>query len=197
MEEILKPVLPAKWLDKRTKYHINPTGRFVIGGPVGDCGLTGRKIIVDTYGGFARHGGGAFSGKDPSKVDRSANLRRALGGQVNVVAAGPGRPLRSSALSYAIGVARAGQHRSWWETSGTGIRLIRCEDRSNWCAEHFDLTSHLGCAIIRHLELSSAHLPKAYRGLWPLRAARTSDLSWERTDKASTLAAELKATRAA
>jgi S-adenosylmethionine synthetase len=72
MEEIVKPVLPAKWLDKRTKYHINPTGRFVIGGPVGDCGLTGRKIIVDTYGGYARHGGGAFSGKDPSKVDRSA-----------------------------------------------------------------------------------------------------------------------------
>ncbi|HXS27610.1 MAG TPA: methionine adenosyltransferase, partial [Steroidobacteraceae bacterium] len=70
MEEILKPVLPAKWIDKRTKYHINPTGRFVIGGPVGDCGLTGRKIIVDTYGGYARHGGGAFSGKDPSKVDR-------------------------------------------------------------------------------------------------------------------------------
>ncbi|MDE2294067.1 MAG: methionine adenosyltransferase, partial [Gammaproteobacteria bacterium] len=72
MEEILAPVLPRKWIDKRTKYHINPTGRFVIGGPVGDCGLTGRKIIVDTYGGFARHGGGAFSGKDPSKVDRSA-----------------------------------------------------------------------------------------------------------------------------
>jgi len=72
MEEIIKPVLPAKWVDKRTKYHINPTGRFVIGGPVGDCGLTGRKIIVDTYGGYARHGGGAFSGKDPSKVDRSA-----------------------------------------------------------------------------------------------------------------------------
>jgi hypothetical protein len=72
MEEIIKPVLPARWLGKRTKYHINPTGRFVIGGPVGDCGLTGRKIIVDTYGGMARHGGGAFSGKDPSKVDRSA-----------------------------------------------------------------------------------------------------------------------------
>ena len=72
MDEILEPVLPKKWVDKRTKFHINPTGRFVIGGPVGDCGLTGRKIIVDTYGGFARHGGGAFSGKDPSKVDRAA-----------------------------------------------------------------------------------------------------------------------------
>ena len=72
MEEIIKPVLPAEWLTAGTKYHINPTGRFVIGGPMGDCGLTGRKIIVDTYGGMARHGGGAFSGKDPSKVDRSA-----------------------------------------------------------------------------------------------------------------------------
>jgi len=78
MEEILKPVLPAKWLDKRTKYHINPTGRFVVGGPVGDCGLTGRKIIVDTYGGFARHGGGAFSGKDPSKVTAPPPTARAM-----------------------------------------------------------------------------------------------------------------------
>lgn len=72
MEEIIKPVLPPEWLSANTKYFINPTGRFVIGGPMGDCGLTGRKIIVDTYGGAARHGGGAFSGKDPSKVDRSA-----------------------------------------------------------------------------------------------------------------------------
>ncbi|HMK86739.1 MAG TPA: methionine adenosyltransferase, partial [Steroidobacteraceae bacterium] len=87
MEEILKPVLPAKWIDKRTKYHINPTGRFVIGGPVGDCGLTGRKIIVDTYGGFARHGGGAFSGKDPSKVDRSAAYAARYVAK-NIVAAG-------------------------------------------------------------------------------------------------------------
>jgi S-adenosylmethionine synthetase len=87
MEEILKPVLPQKWLDKRTKYHINPTGRFVIGGPVGDCGLTGRKIIVDTYGGFARHGGGAFSGKDPSKVDRSAAYAARYVAK-NIVAAG-------------------------------------------------------------------------------------------------------------
>lgn len=72
MEEIIKPILPSEWLSQQTKYFINPTGRFVIGGPMGDCGLTGRKIIVDTYGGAARHGGGAFSGKDPSKVDRSA-----------------------------------------------------------------------------------------------------------------------------
>ena len=87
IEEILKPVLPTKWIDKRTKYHINPTGRFVIGGPVGDCGLTGRKIIVDTYGGYARHGGGAFSGKDPSKVDRSAAYAARYVAK-NIVAAG-------------------------------------------------------------------------------------------------------------
>ena len=96
IEEILKPVLPAKWIDKHTKYHINPTGRFVIGGPVGDCGLTGRKIIVDTYGGFARHGGGAFSGKDPSKVDRSAAYA-ALRGQ-EYRRRGLSRALRSAGL---------------------------------------------------------------------------------------------------
>jgi len=103
MEEILKPVLPQKWLDKRTKYHINPTGRFVIGGPVGDCGLTGRKIIVDTYGGFARHGGGAFSGKDPSKVDRSAAYAARYVAK-NIVAAGLAARCEVQ-LSYAIGVA--------------------------------------------------------------------------------------------
>src|SRR5579862_5298322 len=103
MEEILKPVLPAKWLDKRTKYHINPTGRFVIGGPVGDCGLTGRKIIVDTYGGYARHGGGAFSGKDPSKVDRSAAYAARYVAK-NIVAAGLAERCEVQ-VSYAIGVA--------------------------------------------------------------------------------------------
>lgn len=103
MEEIIKPVLPEKWLSKDTKYFINPTGRFVIGGPMGDCGLTGRKIIVDTYGGMARHGGGAFSGKDPSKVDRSA----AYAGRYvakNIVAAGLADRCEIQ-LSYAIGVA--------------------------------------------------------------------------------------------
>jgi S-adenosylmethionine synthetase len=104
MEEIIKPVLPAEWLSSKTQYHINPTGKFVIGGPVGDCGLTGRKIIVDTYGGMARHGGGAFSGKDPSKVDRSA----AYAGRYvakNIVAAGLADRCEIQ-ISYAIGVAQ-------------------------------------------------------------------------------------------
>src|SRR5881394_3187419 len=103
MEEILKPILPAKWVDKRTRYHINPTGRFVIGGPVGDCGLTGRKIIVDTYGGFARHGGGAFSGKDPSKVDRSAAYYARYIAK-HIAAAGLARRCEVQ-FAYAIGVA--------------------------------------------------------------------------------------------
>jgi S-adenosylmethionine synthetase len=102
-EHILKPVLPAKWLHKGTKIHINPTGKFVIGGPVGDCGLTGRKIIVDTYGGWARHGGGAFSGKDPSKVDRSAAYAARYVAK-NVVAAGLADRCEVQ-VSYAIGVA--------------------------------------------------------------------------------------------
>ncbi len=103
MEEIIKPIIPAKWLRKETKYFINPTGRFVIGGPLGDCGLTGRKIIVDTYGGMARHGGGAFSGKDPSKVDRSAAYAARYVAK-NIVAAGLADRCEIQ-LSYAIGVA--------------------------------------------------------------------------------------------
>lgn len=103
MEEIIKPVLPAEWLSADTKYHINPTGRFVIGGPMGDCGLTGRKIIVDTYGGMARHGGGAFSGKDPSKVDRSAAYAARYVAK-NIVAAGLAERCEVQ-VSYAIGVA--------------------------------------------------------------------------------------------
>ena len=105
IEEIIKPVLPAKWLHKGTKFHINPTGKFVIGGPVGDCGLTGRKIIVDTYGGWARHGGGAFSGKDPSKVDRSAAYAARYVAK-NIVAAGLADRCEIQ-VSYAIGVAAA------------------------------------------------------------------------------------------
>lgn len=103
MEEIIKPVLPAEWLSKETKYFINPAGRFVIGGPMGDCGLIGRKIIVDTYGGAARHGGGAFSGKDPSKVDRSAAYAARYVAK-NIVAAGMADRCEIQ-LSYAIGVA--------------------------------------------------------------------------------------------
>ena len=103
MEEIIKPVLPAQWLNGNTKYHINPTGRFEIGGPVGDCGVTGRKIIVDTYGGMARHGGGAFSGKDPSKVDRSAAYAARYVAK-NIVAAGLADRAEIQ-VSYAIGVA--------------------------------------------------------------------------------------------
>jgi S-adenosylmethionine synthetase len=118
MEEIIKPVLPTEWLDENTAYHINPTGNFVIGGPVGDCGLTGRKIIVDTYGGMARHGGGAFSGKDPSKVDRSA----AYAGRYvakNIVAAGLAARCEIQ-VSYAIGVAEPTSISI--ETFGTGTQ---------------------------------------------------------------------------
>ncbi|MCY3751325.1 MAG: methionine adenosyltransferase [Gammaproteobacteria bacterium] len=117
MDEIIKPVLPAKWLSKDTRYHINPTGRFVIGGPMGDCGLTGRKIIVDTYGGMARHGGGAFSGKDPSKVDRSAAYAARYVAK-NIVAAGLASKCEVQ-LSYAIGVAEPTSISI--NTYGTGI----------------------------------------------------------------------------
>ncbi|MGH3579486.1 MAG: methionine adenosyltransferase, partial [Mycobacterium sp.] len=136
MEEILKPTLPAKWLDKRTRYHINPTGRFVTGGPVGDCGLTGRKIIVDTYGGFARHGGGAFSGKDPSKVDRSAAYAARYVAK-NIVAAGLAERCEVQ-LSYAIGVAEPTS--IMVETFGTG-RVSR-ERLTQLIRKHFDLTPY-------------------------------------------------------
>ncbi|KTD27964.1 MULTISPECIES: methionine adenosyltransferase [Legionella] len=115
MEEIIKPVLPSKWLNKETKYFINPTGRFVIGGPLGDCGLTGRKIIVDTYGGMARHGGGCFSGKDPSKVDRSAAYAARYIAK-NIVAAGAADRCEIQ-ISYAIGVSEPTSIRV--ETFGT------------------------------------------------------------------------------
>src|SRR5512138_2621405 len=133
MEEILLPILPKKWVDKRTKFHINPTGRFVIGGPVGDCGLTGRKIIVDTYGGFARHGGGAFSGKDPSKVDRSASYA-ARHVAKNIVAAGLADRAEVQ-VAYAIGVARPLS--LLIETFGT--EKIGKPELSALVREHFDL----------------------------------------------------------
>jgi S-adenosylmethionine synthetase len=186
MEEILKPVLPAKWIDKRTKYHINPTGRFVIGGPVGDCGLTGRKIIVDTYGGFARHGGGAFSGKDPSKVDRSAAYAARYVAK-NIVAAGLAARCEVQ-LSYAIGVAEPTS--IMVETFGTGklsdarlTQLVRA---------HFDLTPF---GLREMLDLARPIYQKT--ASYGHFGRKEEEFSWERTDKAETLGAEMKATRAA
>lgn len=176
MEEVIKPVLPAEWLDKDTKYFINPTGRFVVGGPVGDCGLTGRKIIVDTYGGMARHGGGAFSGKDPSKVDRSA----AYAGRwvaKNVVAAGLADRCEIQ-VAYAIGVARPVSIHV--DTFGTG----RMEDSkiAKLVEEFFDLRPK---AIIRDLDLLQ---PKYAQTAAYGHFGRTEPgFTWENTDKANEL----------
>jgi len=176
IEEIIKPVLPAEWLSKTTNYFVNPTGRFVIGGPVGDCGLTGRKIIVDTYGGMARHGGGAFSGKDPSKVDRSA----AYAGRYvakNIVSAGIADRCEIQ-VSYAIGVAEPTSISV--DTFGTGkvsdvriIELIR---------EHFDLRPR---GIVTMLNL----LQPIYRNTaaYGHFGREDIDVPWERTDKAEAL----------
>lgn len=176
MEHIIKPVLPAEWLTSKTRFHINPTGQFIIGGPVGDCGLTGRKIIVDTYGGMARHGGGAFSGKDPSKVDRSA----AYAGRYvakNIVAAGLADRCEIQ-VSYAIGVAEPTSISV--DTFGTGkiseerlVALVR---------EHFDLRP---VGLIKMLDL--------VRPIYKQTAAyghfgrEEADFSWERTDLAPVL----------
>lgn len=176
MEEIVKPVLPPEWLSKRTKYHINPTGRFEIGGPMGDCGLTGRKIIVDTYGGSARHGGGAFSGKDPSKVDRSAAYACRYVAK-NIVAAGLADRCEVQ-VSYAIGVAEPTSISV--QTFGTG-KLG--EDRlTDLIRENFDLRPF---GILRMLDL--------VRPIYKATAAyghfgrEDVDFSWERTDKAEAL----------
>jgi S-adenosylmethionine synthetase len=180
MEEIIKPVLPAKWLSKNTQYHINPTGRFVIGGPMGDCGLTGRKIIVDTYGGFARHGGGAFSGKDPTKVDRSG----AYGARwvaKNVVAAGMAQQCEVE-LAYAIGVARP--------VSVT----VECFGTENMPVEKIE------AAISKVFDLRPAAIIKALdlrRPIFRQTAAyghfgRTDiDLPWERVDMVNQLKAAI------
>jgi S-adenosylmethionine synthetase len=178
MEEIIKPVLPEEWLHKDTLYHVNPTGIFVIGGPMGDCGLTGRKIIVDTYGGMARHGGGAFSGKDPSKVDRSA----AYAGRYvakNIVAAGLAKKCEIQ-VSYAIGVAEPTSISV--NTFGTGkisdnaiVDLVR---------EHFDLRPR---GIIEMLDLRKPiYRPTASYGHFGREG-----FSWEKTDKAADLAKAL------
>jgi S-adenosylmethionine synthetase len=181
MEEILIPVLPKKWIDQRTKYHINPTGRFVIGGPVGDCGLTGRKIIVDTYGGFARHGGGAFSGKDPSKVDRSAAYAARYVAK-NIVAAGLADRCEVQ-VSYAIGVAEPTS--IMIETFGTG--KVTRERLTQLVRKHFDLTPY-GLREMLDLVRPIYQMTAAYGHF-----GRTEkEFSWERTDKAEILAAELK-----
>ena len=175
-EEIIKNVLPAEWLHKDTQFHINPTGQFIIGGPVGDCGLTGRKIIVDSYGGMARHGGGAFSGKDPSKVDRSA----AYAGRYvakNIVAAGLADKCEIQ-VSYAIGVAEPTSISI--NTFGTGklsdaeiITLIR---------EHFDLRPR-GLIEMLNLKRPIYRQTAAYGHF----GRELPDFTWEKTDKADAL----------
>jgi S-adenosylmethionine synthetase len=177
MEEIIKPVLPAQWLNANTQFHINPTGRFVIGGPMGDCGLTGRKIIVDTYGGMARHGGGAFSGKDPSKVDRSA----AYAGRYvakNIVAAGLAERCEIQ-VSYAIGVAKPTSISI--ETFGTSkvdeatlVALVN---------SHFDLTPY---GLIQMLKLEQP----IYQATAAYGHFGRDQFPWEATDKASALKAD-------
>jgi S-adenosylmethionine synthetase len=186
MAEIIEPVLPKKLIDKRTKFHINPTGRFVIGGPVGDCGLTGRKIIVDTYGGFARHGGGAFSGKDPSKVDRSAAYAARYVAK-NIVAAGLAERCEVQ-VSYAIGVAEPTS--IMIETFGTS-RLSR--DRlTELVRRHFDLTPY---GIREMLDLVRPIYQKT--ATYGHFGRTEPEFHWERTDKAAELAADAKAVRAA
>jgi len=176
LEQVIRPILPARMLDARTKYHINPTGRFVIGGPMGDAGLTGRKIIVDTYGGYSRHGGGAFSGKDPSKVDRSAcYMARYIA--KNIVAAGLARKAEVQ-LAYAIGVAEPVSVMA--ETFGTA--MIPEEKITELIRENFKLTPK---DIIEALDLrrpiykataAYGHFGRSGRGF-----------TWERTDRADAL----------
>jgi S-adenosylmethionine synthetase len=176
LEEIIKPVLPSGWLSSHTKFHINPTGNFVIGGPVGDCGLTGRKIIVDTYGGMARHGGGAFSGKDPSKVDRSA----AYAGRYvakNIVAANLADRCEIQ-ISYAIGVSEPTSIST--NTFGTG--KLSDQEISTLVREHFDLTP---AGLIRMLDLKRPiYLKTAAYGHF---GRELPDFVWEKTDKADLL----------
>ncbi len=181
IDEVIFPTLPEEWVTKETKFYVNPTGRFVIGGPLGDCGLTGRKIIVDTYGGMARHGGGCFSGKDPSKVDRSAAYACRYVAK-NIVAAGIADRCEIQ-VSYAIGVADPISIHI--ETFGTGkiseekiIKLVR---------EHFDLRPY---GIIKMLDL----LQPIYRNtaIYGHFGREDLNVSWEKTDKADALRAAAK-----
>jgi S-adenosylmethionine synthetase len=172
MEEIIKPVLPSNWLNGNTKYHINPTGRFEVGGPVGDAGLTGRKIIVDTYGGMARHGGGAFSGKDPSKVDRSAAYASRYVAK-NIVAAGLADRLEIQ-VSYAIGVAEP--------TSVTvdtfGTEHIPAKQIEQIVRQEFDLRPY---SIIQMLDLiQPIYLPLAAYGHM---GREDLNVKWESVDR--------------
>jgi S-adenosylmethionine synthetase len=177
IEEIIKPVLPSEWL-KETKYLINPTGRFVVGGPQGDCGLTGRKIIVDTYGGACPHGGGAFSGKDPTKVDRSAAYAARYVAK-NIVAAGLARQCQIQ-VAYAIGVARPMNITGY--TVGTGV--IPDAEIARLVAEHFDLRPK---GIIQMLDLLRPIYSKT--AAYGHFGREEPEFTWERTDKAAALRA--------
>jgi len=176
MEEIIKPIIPSNMVDSNTKYFINPTGRFVIGGPVGDCGVTGRKIIVDTYGGMGSHGGGAFSGKDPSKVDRSSSY---MGRYVakNIVAAGIADEVEVQ-IAYAIGISKPVSINV--HTFGTG--RIADKKIKELIYEHFDLRPK---AIIQHLDLLRPIYKKT--AAYGHFGREREEFTWEKTDKAEAL----------
>lgn len=174
--EVIRPSVPAEWLTSATKYHINPTGNFVVGGPHGDCGLTGRKIIVDTYGGWGRHGGGAFSGKDPTKVDRSAAYMARYVAK-NIVAAGLATDCEVQ-LAYAIGVADPVSIRV--DTKGTNT--ISEEKIASLVRDNFPLTPR---GIIEHLQLRRPIFRKTAHG--GHFGKDDPDFTWEKTDKADAL----------
>ncbi|MFQ5665930.1 MAG: methionine adenosyltransferase [Candidatus Binatia bacterium] len=184
VEEVIRRVLPDQYLDGRTKYHVNPTGRFVVGGPVGDCGLTGRKIIVDTYGGYGRHGGGAFSGKDPSKVDRSAAYMARYIAK-NIVAAELATKCEVQ-LAYAIGVAEPIS--VLVDTFGTGV--VPNERLAAMVREHFELKP---ADIIRALDLKRPIYKRTASYGHFGRTAEKGYFTWERDDRADALRAALGA----